>query len=165
MTSVVGCALVTGASKGLGRATAKALAAEGFHVIAPYGRSEAEARKLVAEVENAGGKALAVGANLMAFLPAYASTKGALDALVRHLAWSLGPKGIRVSNVAPGIIETGLSNVLKSERGRSFAIGFQALKRLGQPEDIADDVIAFLVSAGARWITGAVVRVDGGSHL
>ena len=76
MTSVVGCALVTGASKGLGRATAKALAAEGFHVIAPYGRSEAEARKLVAEVENAGGKALAVGANLMAFLPAYASTKG-----------------------------------------------------------------------------------------
>lgn len=162
MTSVVGCALVTGASKGLGRATAKALAAEGFHVIAPYGRSEAEARKLVAEVENAGGKALAVGANLMAFLPAYASTKAAL---VRHLAWSLGPKGIRVSNVAPRIIETGLSNVLKSERGRSFAIGFQALKRLGQPEDIADDVIAFLVSAGARWITGAVVRVDGGSHL
>jgi 3-oxoacyl-[acyl-carrier protein] reductase len=83
--------------------------------------------------------------------------------IISRGAW--GPKGIRVSNVAPGIIETGPSNVLKSERGRSFAIGFQAFKRLGQPEDIAGDVIAFLVSEGARWITGAVVRVDGGSHL
>ena len=49
--------------------------------------------------------------------------------------------------------------------GKSPLCDSYETKRLGQPEDIADDVIAFLVSAGARWITGAVVRVDGGSHL
>jgi 3-oxoacyl-[acyl-carrier protein] reductase len=87
-----------------------------------------------------------------------------LDALLRQLAWSFGPKGARVNNVSPGIIETGLSNVLKSERGHSFAVGFQVLKRSGQPEDVAD-VFAFLVSEKARWITGAVIPVDGESHL
>jgi NAD(P)-dependent dehydrogenase (short-subunit alcohol dehydrogenase family) len=64
MTSANKHALVTGASKGIDRATAKVLAAEGYHVIVHYGRSEIEAWSLVAEIESAGGNALAVGATL-----------------------------------------------------------------------------------------------------
>ena len=95
---------------------------------------------------------------------AYASTKGALETLVRNWAAMLGPRGIRVNAVAPGVIDTEMSNFTKTEAGRDVALGMQALKRIGKPEDIAD-VVAFLASDGARWITGASIPVDGGSKL
>ena len=95
---------------------------------------------------------------------AYASTKGALETLVRNWAAILGPRGIRVNAVAPGVIDTEMSNFTKTESGREIALGMQALKRIGKPEDIAD-VVAFLASDGARWITGASIPVDGGSKL
>jgi len=57
-------ALVTGASRGIGRATARALASAGFHVVAHYGNAAAEAAALVAEIETAGGSAVAVGEDL-----------------------------------------------------------------------------------------------------
>jgi 3-oxoacyl-[acyl-carrier protein] reductase len=95
---------------------------------------------------------------------AYASTKGALETLVKNWAAILGPSGIRVNAVAPGIIDTDMSNFTKTEAGREVALGMQALKRIGKPEDIAD-VVAFLASNGARWITGASIPVDGGSKL
>lgn len=95
---------------------------------------------------------------------AYASTKGALETLVKNWAVMLGPRGIRVNAVAPGIIDTDMSNFTKTESGRATALGLQALKRIGKPEDIAD-VIAFLASDAARWITGASIPVDGGSKL
>jgi NAD(P)-dependent dehydrogenase (short-subunit alcohol dehydrogenase family) len=57
-----------------------------------------------------------------------------------------------------------MSNFTKTEAGRDLALGMQALKRLAQPEDIAG-VVAFLSSEDARWITGDMVRVDGGSKL
>ena len=95
---------------------------------------------------------------------AYAATKGALETLVKNWAAILGPHGIRVNAVAPGVIDTEMSSFTKTEAGREAALGMQSLKRIGKPEDIAD-VVAFLASDGARWITGASIPVDGGSKL
>jgi 3-oxoacyl-[acyl-carrier protein] reductase len=95
---------------------------------------------------------------------AYASTKGALETLVRNWAAILGPSGIRVNAVAPGIIDADMSNFTKTEAGREVALGMQALKRIGKPEDVAD-VVVFMASDGARGITGASIPVDGGSKL
>jgi 3-oxoacyl-[acyl-carrier protein] reductase len=95
---------------------------------------------------------------------AYASTKRALETLVRNWAAILGPRGIRVNAVAPSVIDTDMSNFAKTEAGREVTLGMQALKRVGKPEDIAD-VVAFLASDAARWIPGASIPVDGGSKL
>jgi 3-oxoacyl-[acyl-carrier protein] reductase len=247
-------ALVTGASRGIGHATALALAEAGARVLIHYGRSKREAESIVAEIKSKGGRADAVSANLgttdgasllakhvrsivgnrldvlvlnagiskavriadytvedfdslfatnvrgpfflvQQLLPvlgdgssvvvvsslgarsvvgkpglndpsilAYASTKGALETLVKNWAAILGPSGIRVNAVAPGVIDTDMSNFTKTDAGREVALGMQALKRLGKPEDVAD-VVAFLASDGARWITGASIPVDGGSKL
>jgi NAD(P)-dependent dehydrogenase (short-subunit alcohol dehydrogenase family) len=97
-------------------------------------------------------------------LSAYAATKGAIETLVRHFAAALGARGIRVNAVAPGVVETDMSNFTKTDTGRNYTLGMQAIQRLAQPEDIGP-VIAFLASDDARWITGDTVRVDGGSKL
>jgi len=247
-------ALVTGASRGIGHATASALARAGAHVLVHYGRSAKEAESLVTEIQAKVGRANAISADLgvpdgaallakqvlsivgdrldvlvlnagiskaariadytvqdfdelfatnlrspfflvQQLLPilgegssvivisslgaravvgkpgldnpsllAYSSTKGALETLVKNWAAILGPQGIRVNAVAPGVIDTDMSHFTKTEAGREAALGMQALKRLGKPEDVAD-VVAFLASDGARWITGASIPVDGGSKL
>jgi len=95
---------------------------------------------------------------------AYTSTKGALETLVKNWAAIFGPLGVRVNAVAPGVIDTDMSNFTKTEAGREIVLGMQALKRIGKPEDVAD-VVAFLASDAARWITGASIPVDGGSKL
>ena len=71
-----------------------------------------------------------------------------MDTLVKHWAAMLGPRGIRVNGVAPGVIETDMSNFTKTESGRSLTLAMQALKRIGQPSDVAD-VIAFIASDAA----------------
>lgn len=247
-------ALVTGASRGIGRATALALAAAGARVLVHYARAAQEADAVVALIRGNGGQAEALSADLSApsgpetvaeqvrnlvgerldilvlnagvtkaaplaaytapdidtlfatnvrgpfllvqqLVPllgegsnivvvtsavarmvvgkpglenpsilAYASTKGALETLVKNWAAILGPQGIRVNAVAPGIIDTDMSSFTKTEAGRETALALQALKRIGKPEDVAD-VIAFLASDAARWITGASIPADGGSRL
>jgi NAD(P)-dependent dehydrogenase (short-subunit alcohol dehydrogenase family) len=97
-------------------------------------------------------------------LPAHAAPKGADDTLVKYFAAALGPQGIRINAVAPGAIDTDMSDLTKTEECRKAALGVQALRRIGKPDDIAD-VVAFLASNGARWITGTTIHVDGGSTL
>jgi 3-oxoacyl-[acyl-carrier protein] reductase len=97
-------------------------------------------------------------------LSAYAATKGAIDTLVKYFASALGDRGIRVNAVAPGVVDTDMSNFARSDAGRDFTFGMQALKRIAQPDDIGA-VVVFLASDEARWITGDTLRVDGGSKL
>jgi 3-oxoacyl-[acyl-carrier protein] reductase len=97
-------------------------------------------------------------------LSAYAATKGAIDTLVKHFASALGDRGIRVNAVAPGVVDTDMSKFARSDAGRDFTLGMQALKRIAQPDDIGAAVV-FLASDEARWITGDTLRVDGGSKL
>jgi 3-oxoacyl-[acyl-carrier protein] reductase len=240
-------ALVTGASRGMGRASALALAAAGAQVLVHYGRGANEADGVVAEIRKAGGRAEAIATDLAAAdgagklarlaravvgdrldilvanagiskaatiedttvedfdrlfavnvrapfflvqqllpimsngssivlisslaaravvgtLPAYAATKGAVDTLVKHFAAAFGERGIRVNAVAPGVVATEMSGFIKTDAGRDYALGIQALKRLAQPDDIAG-AVAFLASEQARWITGDTIHVDGGSKL
>ena len=247
-------ALVTGASRGIGRATAFALAAAGAHVVIHYGKSALDAAYVVGSIRSDGGRVDEIAADLAppngahvlasevrkivgdrldvlvanagvsksATLPdyttgdfdtlfatnvrapfflvqqllpvlgqgssvilvsslgarsvvgkpdlgqpsilAYAATKGAVETLVKNWAALLGPRGVRVNAVAPGVIDTDISNFSKTEAGRDVTLGMQALKRIGKPEDVAD-VIVFLASDKARWITGASIPVDGGSKL
>jgi 3-oxoacyl-[acyl-carrier protein] reductase len=97
-------------------------------------------------------------------LSAYGASKGAIDSLVKQFAHELGPRGIRVNAVAPGVVDTDMSKFVRSEMGRKGTLSMQALKRIAEPRDIAD-AVAFLTSDKARWITGDVIRVDGGSKL
>jgi len=240
-------ALVTGGSRGIGRATALALGQAGAQVIVHYGSAEKEAAGVVAEIRNASGKAEKVAADLrtadgphllaervraiigdrldilvanagiskaasiaettvedfdalfavnvrapyflvqqllpvmckgssvillsslaahaaVGDLSAYSATKGAIDTLVKHFASALGERGIRVNAVAPGVVPTEMSNFTKTDAGRDYTLGMQALKRLATPEEIAA-AITFLASDQARWITGDTLRVDGGSKL
>jgi NAD(P)-dependent dehydrogenase (short-subunit alcohol dehydrogenase family) len=97
-------------------------------------------------------------------LPAYAATKGAIDTLVKHFAAALGERGIRVNAVAPGVVPTEMSHFAKTDAGLAYTLGMQALKRLSTPEEIAAAIV-FLASDQSQWITGEILRVDGGSKL
>ncbi|MGC1420323.1 MAG: SDR family oxidoreductase [Acidimicrobiales bacterium] len=93
---------------------------------------------------------------------AYGATKGAIDAATRSLAIELGPSGIRVNSVAPGVVDTALWARNKAVGGVVELVeGQTPLRRWATPEDIAD-VIVFLASDAARFITGETICVDGG---
>jgi NAD(P)-dependent dehydrogenase (short-subunit alcohol dehydrogenase family) len=97
--------------------------------------------------------------------PAYAITKGAVDTLTRHLAGELGERGIRVNAVAPGAIDTDMAqDFIGTEEAKAWVTSIQALKRIGQPEDIAG-VAAFLAGPDSGWVTGQVIEASGGTKL
>ncbi|WP_308408101.1 SDR family NAD(P)-dependent oxidoreductase [Streptomyces mayonensis] len=247
-------ALVTGGSRGIGRAVAERLGSTGAVVAVHYGRDDAAAKEAVAAVRAAGGQAFAVCADLTArdaveelaagverglvehtgsagldvlvnnagvgcradittvtdedldrvfainvkapvfvvqrFLPLlrdggrivsissvanriahphvlpYAMSKGALEAFSRSLAAQLGPRGITVNTVAPGLIETDFhrARLRAHPEDAAEAVALTAFGRLGQPRDVAD-AVAFLASEEARWITGERVEATGGAYL
>jgi NAD(P)-dependent dehydrogenase (short-subunit alcohol dehydrogenase family) len=97
-----------------------------------------------------------------AFQAAYSASKGAMDALTRSLACEWGPSNIRVNSVAPGVIVTEMWREGRKKPG--VVEGFEeqiALRRWGEPEDVAD-VVVFLASDASRYITGQTLCVDGG---
>jgi 3-oxoacyl-[acyl-carrier protein] reductase len=242
-------AVVTGASKGIGAAVAKQLAADGASVVVNYSTSREGAEKVVTEITEAGGKAIAVGGsvakqseidslfaatqkaygkvdilvnnagvysfasledvtgeeykrlydtNVLGLLlttkaalphfpaaggsvinissvvsslaPAstslYASTKGAVDTITKSLAKELGPRGIRVNAINPGLVitEGTHSAGIAGSDFEAGAIASTPLGRAGQPEDIAPPV-AFLASDDSRWITGETIFVSGGAAI
>jgi NAD(P)-dependent dehydrogenase (short-subunit alcohol dehydrogenase family) len=92
-------------------------------------------------------------------IAAYGASKAALIRLTEELAWQLGP-GIRVNAVAPAVVKTKFAEMLYTADEEATAARYP-MKRLGQPEDVAQ-LVAFLASDQATWITGETVRVDGG---
>jgi NAD(P)-dependent dehydrogenase (short-subunit alcohol dehydrogenase family) len=93
---------------------------------------------------------------------AYAASKGAIDAATRSLAMELGRHGIRVNSVAPGVVDTVLWAKNRAVPGVIEMVEAQtALRRWATPEDIAD-VIVFLASDAARFVTGETISPDGG---
>ena len=242
-------AVVTGASKGIGAAIAKRLAADGASVVVNYSTSREGAEKVVNEIAGAGGTAIAVGGSVAkqseidslfaetqksygkvdilvnnagvysfasledvtgdeykrlydtnvlglllttkaalphfpaeggsvinissvvsALAPAstslYASTKGAVDTITKSLAKELGPRGIRVNAINPGLVitEGTQSAGIVGSDFEAGAVASTPLGRAGRPEDIAPPV-AFLASDDSRWITGETIFVSGGAAI
>ena len=96
-------------------------------------------------------------------IASYNVSKGGINQLTRVMALALADKGIRVNAVAPGTIATELAAkaVLTSEEAKARIMSRTPMKRLGEPSEIAD-VVAWLVSDAASYVTGEIVTVDGG---
>jgi 3-oxoacyl-[acyl-carrier protein] reductase len=240
-------AIVTGGSRGIGRAIVQALAAEGARVVCVYRGSQQAAETLVQEVQQAGGVAQAVQCDVteldaaqkcvekvekewgpvrvlvnnagiikddlfVRMEPAawdavlktnlggtynfcravafnmmrarqgriinvssvaaehtnpgqtnYAASKGAINAFTRALAVELASRGVTVNAIAPGFVETEMTEAVRNKAG-DLIKKMIPMKRLGKPEDIAR-VAAFLAGPEAGYITGQVITVDGGLSL
>lgn len=238
-------ALVTGSSRGIGRAIAERLARDGATVVVNYAKSADAAEQVLQEIRGAGGKAVAIRADIAnvadvrklyadikqqfghvdivvnnaGVLPPtapvaeeteqtfdqvfgllkgtyfsmqeaarlmadggrivnisssttrswspgysiYAGSKSAIEQFTRSLSRELGPRGITVNAVIPGLTDTdmisGYSQTVRDAVARNTTLG-----RIGKPQDIAD-VVAFMVSDDARWITGQLIVANGGSNL
>lgn len=97
--------------------------------------------------------------------PAYAASKGAIETLTLALAPEFGPRGITVNTVMPGVTDTDMNAPwMAIPEARAGAEAMSVFSRVGQPGDVAD-VIAFIASSEARWITGAVIDATGGARL
>ncbi len=97
-------------------------------------------------------------------IPAYAASKGFVDVLTLQQAAEFGPRGITVNAVAPGAIDTRMSAWIHGDGGKETLAQNQALKGIGQPEQVAG-VVAFLAGPDGGWTTGQVVDVSGGTKL
>jgi enoyl-[acyl-carrier protein] reductase III len=240
-------AVVTGGTKGIGRATARKLAARGANVVVNYFRSRTAAEETVAELEQLGVQALAVRGNIgnkdfheklfeqvatrfgrvdilisnaalglfanimdvdqrawdlslhtnaeamlfcaqkavpmmprgskivalsslgaSRYIPGYAAigiSKAAIETLTRYLAYELAPKSINVNTVSGGFVDTdALKSFPNYEDMVREVVHRTPFGRIGDPDEVAD-VVVFLCTDAARWITGQIVVVDGGYSL
>jgi bifunctional oxygenase/reductase len=114
-----------------------------------------------------GGRIINISSGLTKFANpdelAYAMSKGAVEMLALHLARHLGARGITVNSVAPGITRNG-NPLFDVPEAVEFMANLSTFKRVGEPADVAD-VIAFLASDDARWVTGSFVDASGGTLL
>ena len=94
----------------------------------------------------------------------YGAAKGALLAYTRALAKEVGPEGVRVNALAPGLIATRFHDVFNTPQGRAAGVERTPLRREGQPEDVANATL-FLTSDQSAFITGEVIEVNGGMAL
>ena len=129
-------------------------------------------RAALPELRRSRGVVINLGSTVVARPPrgrfGYVASKGAVEAMSRALALDLGRDGIRVNVLRPGIIPSELRGLTEEEERAKFATGTafgrQALSEVGDPRDIAE-AIAWLVGPGGRFVTGAVIDVDGGYVL
>ena len=240
-------AVVSGGSRGIGRAIARAFAAEGAKVVCIYKGSKDAAEKLVGEIQQAGGTALAIQVDVAKaeevqaaveriekevgqvnilvnnagiikddlfvrmepeawhavlqtnlggtynFCKAvaysmmrarkgriinissvaaehvnagqtnYAASKGAINSFTKALAVELASRGVTVNAIAPGFIETDMSEAVRNKAG-DLIKKMIPMRRLGQPDDIAKAAV-FLASEDASYVTGQIIKVDGGISL
>ena len=238
-------AIVIGASKGIGAGIAQALAAEGAAVVVNYASSQAGADAVVERITQAGGKAIAVKADVSSateagalveaavrefgrldvlvnnsgvyevapleevteasfrrqfdinvlglllttqaaarhlgeggsvinigslvttIVPAgmsvYTGTKGAVDAITGVLSRELGPRGIRINSINPGMVETEGAHTAGfiGSDFQTHVVSQTPLGRIGQPDDIAS-IAVFLASDDSRWLTGQLIGAGGG---
>jgi len=124
------------------------------HLARPYlEKSDGPAIALVSSIAGQFGNKL---------IGVYGMSKAAEDQLVRNLALELGPVGIRVNAVAPGLVKTDFAQaLLDDERMVRYFESTTPLRRLAEPDDIAG-VLAFLVSPDSAWLSGQVITADGG---
>jgi 3-oxoacyl-[acyl-carrier protein] reductase len=93
----------------------------------------------------------------------YAASKAGVVGLTKTLAKELGPSGVNVNCVAPGIVRTEMTASLSAEV-IAKSVAESALGRMGEPEEVAS-VVAFLLSDRARYVTGEVIKIDGGQYI
>jgi 3-oxoacyl-[acyl-carrier protein] reductase len=127
-----------------------------LHAKGPYFSMQEAAKVMrdhgrIVNISSAGTKLHYYGAT------AYLGSRGALEQFTQGIAQELAPRGITVNTVAPGFTDTGVL----TEPYRQMGIQLSPFKRLGAPEDIAE-VVAFLVSEQARWVTGQTIQAGGG---
>ena len=105
-----------------------------------------------------------VARTAFAGIPAYSATKGFIDVLTLQLAAELGPRGITVNAVAPGVIETRMTTGLLENGGADAVQSMQALAGIGTPDRVAG-VVSFLAGPDGAWTTGQTLDVSGGTKL
>jgi meso-butanediol dehydrogenase/(S,S)-butanediol dehydrogenase/diacetyl reductase len=129
-------------------------------------------RAALPELRRSRGAVINLGSTVVARPPrgrfGYVASKGAVEAMSRALALDLGRGGIRVNVLRPGIVPSELRGLTEEEERAKFATGIafgkQALSEVGDPRDIAE-AIAWLAGPGGRFVTGAVIDIDGGYVL